>query len=67
MELIFSENPPEADTACIERRLLAFNASRVKDYSYDQFVYKVSDESGAMAAGIHCRTCGGWLYIEGLW
>ncbi len=67
MDLIYSEPPFEKDAACIEERLLEFNASQIKDYQYEQFVYKITDESGSIIAGINCQSGGGWLYIEGLW
>ena len=67
MDLIYSEPPSGKDPAFIEDQLMEFNASRIKDYKYEQFVYKITDETGAMIGGINCQTGGGWLYIEGLW
>lgn len=67
MELILSETPEADDPAYIEDQLLKFNAARVDGYAYEQFVYKMVDESESMIAGINCEAGGGWLYIAGLW
>ncbi len=67
MDLIYCEPPCEKDAAFIEHQLLGVKASHIKDYQYEQFVYKITDESGSIIAGINCQSGGGWLYIEGLW
>lgn len=67
MELTYNEPPSGKDPVFIEEKLLEFNASEIKDYRYEHFVYKITDASGSIIAGINCQAGGGWLYIEGLW
>lgn len=59
--------PPKKEIEFLEKKLFQHNRREIGPYEYDHFIIKSLDDSGSMTAGIHCRTGGGWLYIESLW
>ncbi len=67
MNTIFIESPTQEEQQFFEDKLLRFNESKIDGYSYDNFIYKIIDNSNSMVAGINCEIGGGWLYIVGIW
>ena len=67
MNIVFIESPTQKEQQYFEDKLLGFNESKIDGYSYDNFVYKIIDDSNLIVAGINCEVGGGWLYIVGLW
>ena len=67
MDIVFIESPTQKEQQYFEDKLLGFNESKIDGYSYDNFVYKIIDDSNLMIAGINCEVGGGWLYIVSLW
>ncbi|MCP4722689.1 MAG: GNAT family N-acetyltransferase [Desulfobacteraceae bacterium] len=67
MEFILDTSPASRDLAFLEDKLLSFNGNCIHGYAYENFLYKVRDNSKAITAGIHGQTGGGWLYIAALW
>lgn len=67
MRLVYSENPDPKDQKYLDDQLMGFNADKVNGYAFNHFIYKMTDDSGLMVAGIDCRLGGGWLEIISLW
>ncbi len=67
MNVIIDKNPSKVEVDRLNNLLFEYNQSKVRDYSYNDFIIKLEDESKQMVAGIHCIIGGGWLYIDSLW
>jgi N-acetylglutamate synthase-like GNAT family acetyltransferase len=67
MNIVLDKTPSKEDVNQLNQRLLEYNQSKVPNYSYDDFIFKLEDETKHMLAGIHCIVGSGWLYIAGLW
>ena len=58
--------PDQEETEALSRRLFRNNALKIKDYAYEEFLIRSTDE-GASIAGLHGEIGGDWLYIASLW
>lgn len=67
MDLIYDHKPNQRDQKYLDDELMGFNGNEIKGYSFKEFLYKMTDESGLMIAGIDCIFGGGWLEIISLW
>ena len=67
MSLILIESPLEKDKQHIENLVSGHNCSKVEGFGYEEFLYKKTDNSAQMIAGIHCEVGNGWLYVINLW
>jgi ribosomal protein S18 acetylase RimI-like enzyme len=67
MELIYNDKPDQKDQKYLDDKLMGFNGKRIKSYVFKSFLYKMTDDSGLMIAGIDCILGGGWLEIISLW
>jgi len=66
MKIVPEPSPCQSEAAFFEKKLLAFNASQVNGYAYENVGFKAVD-GDAVVAGIHGQIGGGWLYIVSLW
>ena len=67
MELIYSGKPTQKDKKYLDDKLMGFNGDKIKGYAFKNFLYKMTDESGSIIAGVDCVLGGGWLEIISLW
>ncbi len=67
MNLVYDNKPNQKDQKYLDDKLMGFNGNKIKGYSFKEFLYKMTDESGLMIAGIDCIFGGGWLEIISLW
>jgi ribosomal protein S18 acetylase RimI-like enzyme len=67
MELIYNDKPDQKDQKYLDDKLNGLNGKRIKGYVFKSFLYKITDDSGLMIAGIDCILGGGWLEIISLW
>ncbi len=67
MKLSYNPAPSASEQKDFEDKLLEFNGSKIKNYNYDDFIFKIENDAGKIIAGTHCRAGGGWLYIASLW
>ncbi len=67
MKLIYTDKPDIKDQRYLDNKLMGFNYDKIKGYAFKKFLYKMTDESDLMIAGIDCMLGGGWLEIISLW
>ena len=67
MNIVFDNNPNQEDVKFLEQKLMQHNCAQIENYSYDNFIIKILDDSESIVAGINGQIGGGWLYIESLW
>jgi len=67
MKLIYTDRPNKKDRKYLDDKLMGFNGNIIKGYAFNNFLYKMTDESGLIIAGIDCIFGGGWLEIISLW
>ena len=67
MKIIQTSSSNDDEAAFFEAKLLAFNASQVDGYAYENILFKAVDKDDTVIAGIHGQIGGGWLYIVSLW
>ena len=67
MKLIYNDKPDQKDQKYLDDKLMGLNGKRIKGYVFKSFLYKMTDDSGLMIAGIDCILGGGWLEIISLW
>lgn len=67
MKLIYADRPDKNDRKYLDDKLMGFNGDIIKGYVFNNFLYKLTDESGAIIAGIDCMIGGGWVEIISLW
>lgn len=67
MDIIYSEKPNQDDRNYLDDKLMGFNGDKIKGYAFNNFLYKVTDDSGSIIAGIDCIFGGGWLEVISLW
>ena len=67
MKILQASSPGDSEAALFEAKLLAFNASQVDGYAYENVFFKAIDKDDAVIAGIHAQIGCGWLYIASLW
>ena len=67
MKLIYNDNPTQKDKKYLDDKLMGFNGYKINGYAFNNFLYKITDESGSIIAGVDCIFGGGWLEIISLW
>ena len=67
MDIVYSEKPDQNDRKYLDDKLMGFNGDKIKGYAFNNFLYKVTDDTGLLVAGIDCIYGGGWLEIISLW
>ena len=67
MDIVYSEKPDQNDRKYLDDKLMGFNGDKIKGYAFNNFLYKVTDDTGLFVAGIDCTYGGGWLEIISLW
>lgn len=67
INLVYNDQPNKKDQKYLDDKLMGFNGNKIKGYAFKGFLYKMTDESGSMIAGIDCILGGGWLEIISLW
>jgi len=67
MKIEFEFKPDKKDFDFLDEKLLEFNCSKVDNYSYENFVIKICNDTDMIIGGIHGQIGGGWLYIASLW
>ena len=67
MDIVYSEKPDQNDRKYLDDKLMGFNGDKIKGYAFNNFLYKVTDDTGLLVAGIDCTYGGGWLEIISLW
>jgi hypothetical protein len=54
MKLIYNYKPDQKDQQYLDDKLMGFNGNRIKGYVFKNFLYKMTDDSDLMIAGIDC-------------
>lgn len=67
MKILIEFCPPINEITFLEEKLFQYNRREVDNYSYEDFIIKVIDDSDLTVGGIHCQIGGDWLYIASLW
>ena len=67
MNLSVDFTPDPAETDALSQRLFQNNTLKIREYAYEEFLVRSTDDSGELVAGLHGEIGGDWLYIASLW
>lgn len=64
---VIKNNPSQKEIDELTGILFRYNQSKIKNYSYENFIVKHENNLKQMTAAMHCIVGGNWLYINSLW
>ena len=67
MNLTLIKTPTDREKQDLDDLLMDYNRSESDGFAYDEFLYKFTDSSDTMIAGIHAEIGNGWLCVISLW